>query len=197
MNYKYLYKNLIKSRKNRQKIDGEYYEKHHIIPKCIGGTNSPNNIVYLTGREHYVAHWLLYRIRPHSTGISLAFWKMSIPNVKKVKRKYNVTSRAYQEAKKAMAEANRKLNLGKKVKPEHLVKWTRNKNNSKKIINIKTGETYSNSKQLWRDKFSDQITYSAFNCYLRKKLKCKSRNRKVSNLDIYNWEYLLNENKET
>ena len=71
MNYKYLYENLIKSRKNKQKISGEYYEKHHIIPKCIGGTDSPNNIVYLTGREHYIAHWLLYRMRPSSTGTAL------------------------------------------------------------------------------------------------------------------------------
>jgi hypothetical protein len=197
MNYKNLYKNLIFTRKNRQKIIGEYYEKHHIIPKCIGGTDNINNIVYLTGREHYVAHWLLYRIRPHSTGISLAFWKMSIPNTRCVKRKYNVSSKAYQEAKMAMAEANRKLNLGRKVKSEHLIKWTKNKNNSKNVINVITGEVYSNSKQLWREKYSDQITYSAFNYYLRNKIKRKSINRKLNNLDIYNWKYIIDENKKT
>ena len=197
MNYKNLYKNLIFTRKNRQKIIGEYYEKHHIIPKCIGGTDNINNIVYLTGREHYVAHWLLYRIRPHSTGISLAFWKMSIPNTKCVKRKYNVSSKAYQEAKMAMAEANRKLNLGRKVKSEHLIKWNKNKNNSKNVINVITGEVYSNSKQLWREKYSDQITYSAFNYYLRNKIKRKSINRKLNNLDIYNWKYIIDENKKT
>ncbi len=197
MNYKYLYEKLIKTRVDRKRIVGEYYEKHHIVPKSIGGTDKVNNIIYLTGREHYIAHWLLYRIRPHSVSLALAFWKMSIPNTRFTKRNYNVSSKAYHEAKRAMAEANRKLNLGRKIKPEHLLKWKKNKNNSKKIIHKITGEIYLNSKKLWREKFSNQITYSAFNYYLRKKLKCKSINRKVVDLDIYNWEYLNNENKKT
>jgi hypothetical protein len=46
-------------------------------------------------------------------------------------RQYRISSTAYSEAKQAMASANRRLNTGRKVKPAHLVKWTRNKNNSK------------------------------------------------------------------
>ncbi len=34
-------------------------EKHHIIPKCMGGSNKKNNKVDLTLREHYIAHLLL------------------------------------------------------------------------------------------------------------------------------------------
>jgi hypothetical protein len=36
-----------------------YVEKHHIIPKCLNGTNNEDNIVKLTSREHFIAHLLL------------------------------------------------------------------------------------------------------------------------------------------
>lgn len=36
-----------------------FTETHHIIPKCFGGTNNPNNLVKLTPREHYICHRLL------------------------------------------------------------------------------------------------------------------------------------------
>lgn len=53
---------LMESRKslNRTKTKGgELYHKHHIIPKSMGGNNAPDNLVYLTPREHYIAHLLL------------------------------------------------------------------------------------------------------------------------------------------
>ena len=36
------------------------YHKHHIIPKHMGGTDDPSNIVELTVEEHAEAHRLLY-----------------------------------------------------------------------------------------------------------------------------------------
>lgn len=39
-----------------------YYERHHIIPKCLGGSNAKNNIAKLTAREHYVCHILLTKM---------------------------------------------------------------------------------------------------------------------------------------
>lgn len=37
-------------------------ETHHIVPKCMGGSNDKENLVNLTAREHFVAHKLLYKI---------------------------------------------------------------------------------------------------------------------------------------
>ena len=54
------YNNLIDHR--RQNIPDGYVEKHHIIPKCLGGSNDYNNLVSLTAREHVVAHWLLTKM---------------------------------------------------------------------------------------------------------------------------------------
>lgn len=36
-----------------------YTEQHHIVPRSIGGTDLPINLVRLTYREHFIAHWLL------------------------------------------------------------------------------------------------------------------------------------------
>ena len=53
--------NLIDTRKkiDRHKGDGGIYDSHHIIPKCMGGSNSTSNKVLLTPREHFIAHLLL------------------------------------------------------------------------------------------------------------------------------------------
>lgn len=61
-NYLKHYEQLCSTRKLlcRSKSDGVYYEKHHIIPKSLGGTNDNDNLVLLTAREHYIAHLLLY-----------------------------------------------------------------------------------------------------------------------------------------
>lgn len=65
MNYKMIYDMLIEKGKSRTKIDG-YFERHHIIPRCCGGTNDDDNLVNLTAKEHYVAHHLLVKIYEHS-----------------------------------------------------------------------------------------------------------------------------------
>lgn len=39
--------------------EGGYVEKHHIVPRSMGGTNEKSNIVKLTFRKHFLAHWLL------------------------------------------------------------------------------------------------------------------------------------------
>lgn len=62
MDYSYIYYNLIHKAKHRS-LDG-YKEKHHIVPKCVGGDDNPDNLVELTPEEHYVAHLLLIKIYP-------------------------------------------------------------------------------------------------------------------------------------
>ncbi len=57
--YRWYYQIINKARK-RGKPDG-YYEKHHIIPKCLGGRNNIWNTINLTYREHYIVHWLLIK----------------------------------------------------------------------------------------------------------------------------------------
>lgn len=43
----------------RLRVDLKYGEKHHVVPRSLGGSNAKSNIVKLTYREHFLVHWLL------------------------------------------------------------------------------------------------------------------------------------------
>lgn len=45
----------------RYKTKTKYYEKHHIIPRSLNGSNEKKNLVLLTAKEHYLCHWLLVK----------------------------------------------------------------------------------------------------------------------------------------
>jgi hypothetical protein len=71
MNYSKIYENLIYNAKINPKSD-KYKEWHHIIPKCLGGSDDVDNLVLLSARQHYLAHWLLYKI--HRTSALVHAW---------------------------------------------------------------------------------------------------------------------------
>lgn len=54
------YYSIIRTAQSRS-ITG-YCERHHIIPKSLGGSNSKENIVPLTAREHLMCHLLLTKM---------------------------------------------------------------------------------------------------------------------------------------
>ncbi len=45
--------------RNHIKERNDGYQTHHIIPRCFGGTDSADNLVVLTYKEHRVCHRLL------------------------------------------------------------------------------------------------------------------------------------------
>ena len=75
MNYELLYNKII-TRAKLRKTTNEYTEVHHILPKCMGGDDSVQNLVELTGREHYIVHQLLTKIYPANSGLILAAMRM-------------------------------------------------------------------------------------------------------------------------
>ena len=48
-------------------------EEHHIIPRCLGGSDDKSNLVKLTAKEHFICHLLLTKI--YKKG-SLEYYKM-------------------------------------------------------------------------------------------------------------------------
>jgi hypothetical protein len=72
MNYKKHY-DLLCSRGKQERNIQEYYEKHHIVPRCMGGSDEKDNLTALTFREHYIAHWLLSKMYPNHVGIQYSF----------------------------------------------------------------------------------------------------------------------------
>lgn len=64
MDYQKIYNTLVRRGQNRI-LEG-YSEKHHIIPRCVGGTDEETNLVSLTPEEHYLCHLLLVKIHPNN-----------------------------------------------------------------------------------------------------------------------------------
>lgn len=59
MDYERIYREFIADRKTFQHPKGAYVERHHVVPRALGGTDEPANIVALTPEDHYFAHLLL------------------------------------------------------------------------------------------------------------------------------------------
>lgn len=74
MDYKKHYDKLIEKASSRILL--EYHESHHIVPRCIGGTDDPSNLVKLTPEEHYLAHLLLVKIHPGNPRLASAAMMM-------------------------------------------------------------------------------------------------------------------------
>jgi hypothetical protein len=64
MNYQRIYNNIVERGKNRV-LEG-YKEKHHVVPRCMGGTDDAENLVTLTPEEHCLCHLLLVKIQPNN-----------------------------------------------------------------------------------------------------------------------------------
>jgi hypothetical protein len=107
MEYLKIYNQIINNAKSRT-ING-YTEKHHIVPKCLGGTNKKDNIVSLTAKEHYICHKLLCEIYPDENKLKYAFWRMcNVANNEFQHRTYTVSSRDYNRIKQEVAEITSK-----------------------------------------------------------------------------------------
>ena len=82
MNYQKHYNLLIE--RARTRILSCYSELHHIIPKCIGGTDEDSNLVRLSPEEHYVAHQLLVKMYPNEPKLVFAAHQMTAEKSRKI-----------------------------------------------------------------------------------------------------------------
>jgi hypothetical protein len=97
MNYQKIYNQIIERAKSRQ-LEG-YKEKHHIIPRCMGGNNDKINLVELTAREHFLCHRLLTEIYPNNEKLWYALFLMSIGKQKNKNNRYIISNRTYEKIK--------------------------------------------------------------------------------------------------
>jgi hypothetical protein len=93
-----------------------YTERHHIVPKSLGGDNSAENLVKLTPKEHYVCHRLLTKMTEGNDRTKMLCAAMIMMHGIDVERTYRITSTAYSFTKNERAKAMSKL---KKGKPGH------------------------------------------------------------------------------
>lgn len=80
MNYEKIYSALVEKAKvrglDKSKVNF-YTEAHHVVPVCIGGTNEASNFVLFSGREHFIAHMLLWKAHPDNVSLMRAAHIMS------------------------------------------------------------------------------------------------------------------------
>lgn len=136
MNYTKIYSNIIN--KARQRYNITEYENHHIIPKCIGGTDHPENIVKLTYREHFLCHWLLVNIYKNDNNVyklASAFNKMCAYSDTNLYR--SLSSRKHAIARKLFSKYHpaRKEEVKHKISST-LKEYYKNKTPSSKLIRI-------------------------------------------------------------
>lgn len=65
MNYSKIYDDFIADRRKKESQlieSGEYRERHHILPRALGGGDELGNLISLTPEDHYFAHLLLAHI---------------------------------------------------------------------------------------------------------------------------------------
>lgn len=116
--YKEFIQNILDTR-GRFACGDEYHERHHIVPKCLGGTNDEENLIDLFAREHFIAHKLLAEENPDNKALIYAWHMMSTTRNSK---QCEISPEEYEEARitfiKSITGENNPF-YGKNISDEH------------------------------------------------------------------------------
>lgn len=129
IDYSKIYNSIVARAKleSRDKRQG-YFEKHHILPKSLGGNNEEENLVLLTAKEHYLVHMLLVEMYPRG---SYEWQKMVYAaSMFLAKSKYhgreNISARFYSRIRKTLSEIRTGIPRSEEVKEK--IKFTKASN---------------------------------------------------------------------
>jgi len=82
-----------------------YCERHHILPRCMGGTDDPENLVYLSAREHFIMHILLTKIYKENKDLLFACHRLMYTS-----HNERLNGKTYNTLKKEINDYQRTLN---------------------------------------------------------------------------------------
>jgi hypothetical protein len=154
MNYTKIYQNLIERAITRTLPTDTYVEKHHVVPKCMNGTDDSSNLVNLTAEEHYLAHQLLVKIYPDNHKLIYGANMMCVcqagNNQRSNNKRYGWLKRKFSETQKGKTlseETRRKMSESAKGK-------THSEESRRKISENKKGREHSEES---RRKISEKL----------------------------------------
>ena len=77
------------------------FERHHIKPRSLGGTDDRENIAFITPREHFICHWLLIKMTTGEDHYKMlnALRMMRAENPGQKRYQTKITSRVYESIK--------------------------------------------------------------------------------------------------
>jgi hypothetical protein len=143
MDYQKIYNQIIERAKNRQ-LEG-YKENHHILPKCLGGSNKKENLVELTAREHFLCHMLLCGIYPNENKLKHALFLMAIGKQKIKEKTYIIGSRIYERLKfeysQMLTGKKQSKETREKKSQSMIIVWENKSIEELSIIGLKRWET--------------------------------------------------------
>ena len=174
--YSKWYWKIISNAKLRNLDKTEYQEKHHILPKSLGGSDCSDNLVNLTAKEHFICHLLLPKMLTDKQDIwkmSYALWQMSLINGRK---RYRPSSRIYEIMRKQLSvnqkgiqkseEHRRKIGLKSKGRKPFLGRKHSEETKqkiSKKKIGVSTPKSDAMRKKLSKTRKAMNLNFSGIN----------------------------------
>ena len=106
--YRKIYQDICNRAKTRKLVG--YKEKHHIIPRSLGGTDDTDNIAVLTAREHFICHLLLVRMTSHNNRSKMVFTLNSMMNRKTESMdRYVPCSKIFEILRIQLSEAHKQI----------------------------------------------------------------------------------------
>jgi hypothetical protein len=117
---------------SQSRVKPDIIEKHHIIPKSLGGTDDESNIALLTPKEHFICHKLLIKITEGEARRKMAYalWSMTRSSTKH-SRKLNSTD--YDYARKQFVKNHYMRNLTPEQRKLHSLKLSKSLKGKPKI----------------------------------------------------------------
>jgi len=126
-------------------VGDKYVESHHILPQSMGGLNDDNNLVKLSARQHYLAHWMLWKAYK-SKEMTFAFFSMSNQSNQYQGRNRKINSRIYENLRNEFSTLLSKTAEDKWQDPAYRQKHI-DTNNSEKTQRIRSEK----AKELWQN----------------------------------------------
>jgi len=126
-------------------VGDKYVESHHILPQSMGGLNDNDNLVKLSARQHYLAHWMLWKAYK-SKEMTFAFFSMSNQSNQYQGRNRRINSRIYENLRNEFSTLLSKTAEDKRQDPAYCQKHI-DTNNSEKTKQKRSAAI----KKLWED----------------------------------------------
>lgn len=102
--YKIWHDNIIANAQSR--VLKGYKEKHHILPRSVGGTDDKSNLVELTAKEHFIVHMLLCKFTIGLARRSMLYAFKAMSYYKKDGRDYKINSRIAEKLRSELKFSN-------------------------------------------------------------------------------------------
>ena len=155
-------------------MDG-YTEKHHIIPKSLGGSDHKSNISILTAREHFICHLLLTKmvIGKQKAKMANAVFMFTVSS--KNQQRYKITNRMYEQLRLQFSTLSKgKISPKKGTKVTDPIKLANIKAAAQlRSLKYKTGELDNSNvgkytrtethRQMLKDQIKDKPTFTTKN----------------------------------